>query len=125
MIAFRRIDRHGNEVVAVCNFTPVLRENYRIGLPQYGEWTELFNSDLAEFGGTNVRNEHIRVQAKPFHGLEQSAELTLPPLSVLLLRCKKRKPLPREPQEPETAKTAAAGANKKEPKTRRRPVHVS
>ncbi len=125
VIAFRRIDRHGNEVVAVCNFTPVLRENYRIGLPQYGEWTELFNSDLAEFGGTNVRNEHIRVQAKPFHGLEQSAELTLPPLSVLLLHCKKRKPLPQEPQEPETAKTAAAGANKKEPKTRRRPVHVS
>ena len=124
VIAFRRIDRRGNEVVTVCNFTPVLRENYRIGLPVYGDWVEIFNSDLAEFGGTNVHNGIIHAQAEALHGLEQSAKLTLPPLSVLVLRCKKRKPLPKNPGEPAGAKTAATGTNRKV-KTRRSSVHVS
>ena len=96
VISFRRIDRKGKEVVVVCNFTPVERMNYRIGLPRYGEWVELFNSDLAEFGGGNVTNGTIKTQAVPFHGLEQSAALTLPPLSVLVLKCKRGRPYPKK-----------------------------
>ena len=78
-----------------CNFTPVKREGYRIGLPRYGEWTELFNSDLAEFGGGNQQNGPIKTRAIPYHGLEQSAQLTLPPLSVLILKCKRSRPYPK------------------------------
>ncbi|MBQ5840933.1 MAG: 1,4-alpha-glucan branching protein GlgB [Clostridia bacterium] len=94
VLAFRRIDRKGQEVVAVCNFTPVTRENYRIGLPQYGEWAEIFNSDLYEFGGENRLNGTVSTEAVEWHGLPQSAELTLPPLSVVLFRLKKAKPYP-------------------------------
>ena len=92
VIAFRRIDRHGKEIVTVCNFTPVRRDGYRIGLPFHGEWTEIFNSDLAEFGGGNVYTPAVRTEKVSCHGLEQSAELTLPPLSVVILRCKRRFP---------------------------------
>ncbi len=126
VIAFRRVDRAGHEIVVVCNFTPVLREGYRIGLPQYGDWVEAFNSDLAEFGGSNTVNKVIRTEVKPFHGLEQSAELTLPPLSVLMLRCKKARPYPAEPETPARAqKSALADADTSKPKTRRKPAHVS
>ena len=96
VLCFRRRDKQGREVVAVCNFTPVQRVDYRIGLPLYGDWVELFNSDLAEFGGTNTLNGRVAAEAVPCHGLPQSMRLTLPPLSVLLFSCKKEKPYPVE-----------------------------
>ncbi len=99
VISFRRIDKSGNEVVTVCNFTPVRREGYRIGLPVYGEWAELFNSDLAEFGGGNVTNGVIKTDPEPMHGFDQSAALTLPPLSVLVLKKKRARPYPKKKAE--------------------------
>ena len=90
------IDKKGNEVVTVCNFTPCQREGYRIGLPVYGDWVELFNSDLAEFGGGNVSNGLIKTDPEPMHGFDQSAALTLPPLSVLVLKNKKVRPYPKK-----------------------------
>ena len=100
VIVFARMDRAGHEVVAVCNFTPVLREGYRIGLPRSGEWAELFNSDLSEFGGSNVHNAPFFAEAQPWHGLPQSAAIDLPPLSVLLLHCRRERPLPQKPPQP-------------------------
>ncbi len=99
VISFRRIDKKGNEVVTVCNFTPVQREGYRIGLPVYGEWAELFNSDLKEFGGNNVVNGLIKTDPEPMHGFDQSAALTLPPLSVLVLKKKRARPYPKKKAE--------------------------
>ncbi|MBR0447692.1 MAG: alpha amylase C-terminal domain-containing protein, partial [Clostridia bacterium] len=99
VISFRRIDKKGNEVVTVCNFTPVQRENYRIGLPVYGEWAELFNSDLQEFGGSNVSNGLIKTDPEPMHGFDQSAAPTLPPLSVLVLKKKRARPYPKKKAE--------------------------
>ena len=99
IISFRRIDKKGNEVVVVCNFTPIRRDGYRIGLPVYGEWAELFNSDLAEFGGGNVSNGPIKTDPIPYHGFEQSAALTLPPLSVLVLKKKRARPYPKKKAE--------------------------
>ncbi len=119
VIAYRRIDRKGQEIVTVCNFTPIMRENYRIGLPQYGEWAELFNSDLAEFGGGNATNGRILTDAVPFHGAEQSAALTLPPLSVLILKCVRAIPYPKPDRQ------VRRPAKSKESKTRRRTTHVS
>ena len=86
VIAFRRIDRSGKELVAVCNFTPVKREHYCIGVPQSGSYTEVFTSDAAEFGGTGVKNGTCKTRPDAMHGYPQSIELTLPPLSVIFLQ---------------------------------------
>lgn len=91
VVAFRRIDKQGEEVVAVCNFTPIRRENYRLGLPDSGSYQEIFTTDAKEFGGGGIGNGTVKTQRIPFHGLEQSATLTLPPLSVVFLKRRKTK----------------------------------
>ena len=88
VIAFRRIDRSGHELIAVCNFTPIQREHYCIGVPKSGTYTEVFTSDAAEFGGTGVKNGACKTRPNAMHGHPQSIELTLPPLSVIFLQSK-------------------------------------
>jgi len=91
VIAFRRIDKAGNEVMIVCNFLPEQRDFYSIGVPFEGTYAEIFSSDRAEFGGSGITNGNdIRSSAKPMHGFEQSIELTLPPLSVIFLKCRRK-----------------------------------
>ena len=93
VIAFRRIDKDGNDLIAVCNFVPVQRENYSIGIPAAGIYTEVFNSDSVEFGGGGVTNgDTIRSVPEPMHGFEDSISLTLPAMSVLYLKCRRRIP---------------------------------
>jgi 1,4-alpha-glucan branching enzyme len=71
-------------LLAVCNFTPVPREGYRIGAPRRGFWREVLNSDATEYGGSGVGNAGgIEAEPKPLHGRPCSLMLTLPPLSVL------------------------------------------
>ena len=86
VICFRRIDRHGGELITVCNFTPVTRENYRIGVPETGEYDEVFTTDAKEYGGGGISNGALKAERVPFHGLEQSVSLTLPPLSTIFLK---------------------------------------
>ena len=103
VIAFRRIDKKGKEIIAVCNFQPVQRENYCIGVPFAGIYEEVFSSDRKEFGGGGVQNgDSIRTSPQPMHGYEQSISLTLPAMSVLFLRCKRRMPN-RSGKQPTTA----------------------
>ncbi|WP_309640315.1 1,4-alpha-glucan branching protein GlgB [Flavobacterium sp.] len=83
--------RKGNnpkeDLVVVCNFTPVIRENYRIGLPKKGKLTQIFNSDETQYGGSGVTNSKaIKIDAEPWNGREFSAALTLPPLSVTVFK---------------------------------------
>lgn len=93
VIAFRRIDKNGNEVIAVCNFLPVERKNYRIGVPFDGIYTELFSSDEVRFGGSGITNgDTIRTEEIPMHGHEQSISLDLAPNTVIFLKCRRRKP---------------------------------
>ena len=92
VIAFRRIDRRGGELIAVCNFTPVRRDGYRIGVPVYGVYEEVFTTDDTAYGGSGIRNGTVRAQREPMQGLEQSVELTLPPLSVQFFKLKRRLP---------------------------------
>lgn len=74
-------------IVAVCNFTPVVRHGYRIGVPKAGAYEEILNSDSHYYGGSNVGNVgHIEADAVPMHGLPYSLALTLPPLATLVLR---------------------------------------
>jgi 1,4-alpha-glucan branching enzyme len=73
-------------VVAICNFTPVPRPGYRLGLPLPGRWRELLNTDAAAYGGSNAGNAGgVSAHAAPAHGLPCSASLHLPPLATLWL----------------------------------------
>jgi 1,4-alpha-glucan branching enzyme len=73
-------------VLAVSNFTPVMRHGYRIGVPAAGRWREALNTDAAVFGGSNVGNQGgAATEAVPSHGHAQSLSLTLPPLATLFL----------------------------------------
>jgi 1,4-alpha-glucan branching enzyme len=76
-----------DRVIIVANFTPVPRQNYRIGAPSSGYWQELLNSDASIYGGSGQGNLG-GVQASPFglHGRPYSLTLTLPPLSLLLFK---------------------------------------
>ena len=86
VIAFRRIDRRGRELVGICNFCPVKREGYRLGLPKPGLWHSVLNSDEERYGGWGVELPEVRAEKSPWKDLPYSAEFTLPPLSVLFYR---------------------------------------
>ena len=86
VIAFLRRGRSGSLVVVACNFTPVPREAYRIGVPHAGRWLERLNSDAADYGGSGQGNlGSLETEAVPAHGHGQSLALRLPPLAVVLL----------------------------------------
>ncbi len=81
-----RRDRDGNYVVCVANFTPVVRYDYRFGLPAGGSHKELINTDAADYGGSNVGNMgKIKASNQGWHGRPYSLQLTLPPLATLVL----------------------------------------
>jgi 1,4-alpha-glucan branching enzyme len=80
------VDPAAREVLVVCNFTPVPRTGYHVGVPRGGRWDELANSDAAEFGGSGVGNGGgLEAEEQPAHGHPWSLALTLPPLGVLFL----------------------------------------
>ena len=90
VIAFKRTDKNGDEIVSVCNFQPIRRDEYCIGVPKYGLYDEVFNSDEERFGGSGVVNgNNIKTEIMKIHGFDQGLSLTLPPLSVIYLRCAK------------------------------------
>jgi 1,4-alpha-glucan branching enzyme len=73
-------------VIVVCNFTPVVRSNYRVGVPQSGRYYEAFNSDSEYYGGSNVGNAGgLQTTGVPSHGQPDSLCLTLPPLGAFVL----------------------------------------
>jgi 1,4-alpha-glucan branching enzyme len=77
----------GDTVLVVCNFTPVPRYNYRVGVPSGGYWKEVLNSDASEYGGSGYGNlGGADGTPVPFHGMYYSVSLTLPPLGILFFR---------------------------------------
>ncbi len=85
IIALIRRNRTGKELIVVLNFAPVLRQKYRIGIPE-GTYREIFNSDGADFGGNGISNKEMRSVKKPMHGFRHSVRLSLPPLSMIILQ---------------------------------------
>ena len=78
-------------IAVVCNFTPVPRTGYRIGMPSAGRWVEIFNSDAQEYGGSGMGNlGGITAEPTPAHGFEASAQIVLPPLATLYFRAERR-----------------------------------
>ena len=95
IIAFRRIGDNDEEIIIVCNFVPVERKDYKIGVPKKGRYKVIFNTDATEFGGSGVTEKSFRTGKTAMHGFEQSISMTLAPLSVIYLKfapVKKRTP---------------------------------
>ena len=88
VLSFLRIGHSTrNVVLVVCNFTPVVRAGYRVGVPCGGWWQELLNSDALEYGGSGVGNSGgTEARREPHHGREWSLHLNLPPLGVVWLK---------------------------------------
>ena len=87
--AFERRDRNGDRIIAICNFTPVTRESYRIGVESKGSLTYILDSESTEFGGTdNIAKKRIYTEKVPMHGKDHSFPVTLPGLSCVYLRYK-------------------------------------
>lgn len=87
VIAFRRIDENGKEIIVVCNFTNVERCDYRIGIPKKGAYKIVFNSDDVEFGGEGKGNKgKLKTESINMHGFEQSISLDLPPMSAIYIK---------------------------------------
>ncbi len=89
VIAFRRIADDGSEIVVVCNFVPVAREDYKIGVPFEGRYELFFSTDAKEFGGNGLALTTYETSEYGMHGFDQSIAMTLPPLSVLYLKYQK------------------------------------
>ncbi|MCL4307426.1 MAG: 1,4-alpha-glucan branching protein GlgB [Candidatus Thermoplasmatota archaeon] len=88
VISFMRQSAGESEnILFIFNFTPVVRYNYRIGVPKSGKYMEILNSDASVYGGSGVGNFGLtESQNIPMHGLENSVEMTLPPLGCIILK---------------------------------------
>jgi len=101
--------RHGTSphdtILVVGNFTPMMRTNYRVGVPAGGYWRELVNSDSLEYGGSGVGNlGGVDAAPVPYHGRPFSLTLTLPPLGIM---CFKRVATPEEEAEAKASEEAS------------------
>jgi len=87
VVSFLRISASGETVLVIANFTPIVREQYRVGVPRAGWWRELLNSDAGIYGGSGVGNMG-GAQAAPLaaHGRPFSLTLTLPPLALVMFK---------------------------------------
>lgn len=87
----RRGKKPVDTLLIIINFQPVERRDYRIGVPRPGTYEELFSSENIEFGGSGIHNEPLKSTKKEWHNQLNSLELTLPPLSFLVLKKAGRK----------------------------------
>lgn len=85
----RKAEEPKDFLVVCCNFTPVPRTEYRVGVPQMGWYEEIFNSDSTYYGGSNLGNGMgLVAESIPWHDRAQSLEITLPPLATVVLKPK-------------------------------------
>ena len=120
----RKADNAADFLVVLCNFTPEVRHDYRIGVPKKGEYREVFNSDAEEFGGSGVKNEGaLHTEDVPWHDREQSLVITVPPMATIYLRHKDTLPfVKRSTPEEETEVLVVKGAEKKKEKEPKKPA---
>ncbi|MDO4750017.1 MAG: 1,4-alpha-glucan branching protein GlgB [Eubacteriales bacterium] len=84
--------RSGEEdrLLVVCNFCPIARKNYRLGLPEAGRYIPMFSGDARCYGGTGLKPSPVESEKVPMHGFSQSGRFTLPPLAVVFYDVPKR-----------------------------------
>ncbi len=121
MLVFtRRSKKQAETLLIVCNFSPLIYERHKIGVPFEGRYKEIFNSDSELFGGTDVRNRRVKSSKKSeCDGLEDSIEITVPPMGIAVFSCtegkvkKERKASSKERAAKSVAKTPAKAAKRK------------
>jgi 1,4-alpha-glucan branching enzyme len=86
IISFLRKSKDGEFTVVLCNFTPVVRHDYRIGVPKPGRYREVFNSDLSRYGGSGVGNSDLVADETAWHNQPCSVSVTVPPLATIYLK---------------------------------------
>jgi 1,4-alpha-glucan branching enzyme len=87
VLVFLRKSESTKPVLVACNFTPVPRYDYRIGVPSGGAWRELLNSDAQLYGGSGVGNfGGVNAAPAPCDGFSHSISVTLPPLGAIFLK---------------------------------------
>ena len=92
IIAFRRMNKKGEEIIAVCNFVPVAREDYRIGVPVAGSYKRIFCSDDVKYGGsTEPKKVGYKAEKKRMHNLDYSISIDIPPMSVSFFALPKKR----------------------------------
>ena len=90
MIYQRNADHKEDILIVICNFTPEVRNHYRIGVPYRGQWKEVFNSDDSEYAGSGLLNQGLlNTSPVKIHGRDYSISLNLPPLAVSVLKLEK------------------------------------
>ena len=82
----RKGNKTENDLVIACNFTPIPREKYRMGVPKSGQYKEIFNTDAKKYGGSGSKNTLRKTAKKPWHGHNQSIEITIPPLGMVIFQ---------------------------------------
>ena len=90
IISFRRMNKSGDEIICVCNFVPVDREGYRIGVPVDGSYKKMFSSADQKYGGAGGVADSYKSEKEPMHGYENSISLDIPGLSVTYYKVPKK-----------------------------------
>lgn len=86
----RQADNKQDLMIVICNFTPAVRYLYRVGVPNRGQWKEVFNSDDVKYGGSGLLNQGLLNTAPvKFHSRDYSISLNLPPLAISILKLEK------------------------------------
>ena len=110
----RRGDDPADDLVILINFDVNAREDFRLGVPEWGVYAEKFNSDAAEFGGSGVLNEgRLRCEDVAWNGREQSVVLRVPPLAGIVLKKVAKQARPKKAAEKTAAAKVPAASAKK------------
>ncbi len=117
VIVFMRKDASGNMLVICCNFAPVLREDYRFGVPVAGQYKEILSSDALKYGGSGLSNGTVRSKAGKMHDFDNHISVTIPPLSTLIFSVTPRRTT-KKVAEKKTTENKSAKPPKKEKKSK-------
>lgn len=119
-VAFIRWDKAGKPLIVVCNFSPVHRDGYRVGIPFAGTWSPVLNTDDTAFGGEGLGDSApLKTQMVPCHEQEQSLVIDLPPMSAIIYHCI-RKASVRKPKAAAAAGSAPEANAAKKPRGSRK-----
>ena len=91
-LIWSKMKKAGKQILVVCNFSPLVYEKHKIGVPFEGRYKEIFNSDSEMFGGTDVLNRRAKRSKKSeCDGREDSIEITVPPMGIAVFSCTEEK----------------------------------
>ena len=86
VLSWIRRDKSGGYVICITNFTPVVRYDYQIGVPEQGRFGEIMNTDSEEYAGSGIGNDVLSTSDNSSHGQPNSLRVTIPPLATLILQ---------------------------------------